>query len=418
MTHVKAVLLKELGHGTFVTTLSVFNELSEDFSAGYKEMMQISSSAGTIRGVTEMLNRKTDLLCWKRVNRKRRASTTEARHEILTNDRGHPFPTDLIKFQFSDMGFQFADKPLLHDVNLSVSQGSIVAILGEHGGGRQTFLKLIGHEIFPTSGDLFIPTHLRILHVSQEVFVLDTSLLHNLTFGNPNADVEIIMHLLERLGAHKLADGVRKDLEDMTSERSHLTQDSQEAEEEDDHACCLGVDCCKEEPSESLQNNKHWVDTLSYSETAKLHLARALLMNPEVMVLQRPLLHFNQHDQKDVLDLLHEHVGNRGFGLPSENMSMRRPRTVFLSVENQEQADRADVVWMVEGTGAKSSVSVKKQDTPQTSEMPRSFTRPSESNLSAFTIQIPEYSKGLPLLEYPSDQGSAWPMATLPSYLV
>ena len=33
-----------------------------------------------------------------------------------------------------------------------------------------------------------------------------------------------------------------------------------------------------------------WQDSLTYSEKVKLHLARALIMNPEVLVLQRPLI--------------------------------------------------------------------------------------------------------------------------------
>ena len=33
-----------------------------------------------------------------------------------------------------------------------------------------------------------------------------------------------------------------------------------------------------------------WQESLTYSEKVKLHLARALIMNPEVLVLQRPLL--------------------------------------------------------------------------------------------------------------------------------
>ena len=36
-------------------------------------------------------------------------------------------------------------------------------------------------------------------------------------------------------------------------------------------------------------DNESWSETLTYSEKVKIHLARALIMNPEVLVLQRPL---------------------------------------------------------------------------------------------------------------------------------
>jgi ABC-type uncharacterized transport system fused permease/ATPase subunit len=36
-------------------------------------------------------------------------------------------------------------------------------------------------------------------------------------------------------------------------------------------------------------DDETWHESLTYSEKVKIHLARALIMNPEVLVLQRPL---------------------------------------------------------------------------------------------------------------------------------
>ena len=42
-----------------------------------------------------------------------------------------------------------------------------------------------------------------------------------------------------------------------------------------------------------------------------------------------------------VLDLLYEHVHNCGLDLPKETVGHRRPRTVFISVEDEQQAEQA-----------------------------------------------------------------------------
>jgi len=393
MTHTRSVLSGMIGSGTFVATLNVFNEISTDFSEGYRHAMLITSIAAILNNMIWMLNLPTELLACKAVNRARRVHTTSARQKILdTGNTHHPFPTDLIPFHFKDVGYRFSSsallpydtKKFLQGINLKVMQGSMVAIAGEHGMGRQTFLRLIAHEVFPTEGELFIPTHLRILHVSQEVYILDASALLNLTFGHSGVAIDHVKYVLRRLGAAKLLDEV------LDSEHRHVpwqgpeylhgetapqattrskassssTNDDEEYETTEDgtmfRLCCADEQVTPEPPDSA------WIRTLNYSERAKLHLARAFIMNPEVMVLQRPLSHFNQQDQDNVLSLLKEHVRNRGLGLPPEHVQIRRPRSVFLSIDNKDHATHADVIWaMTETSDGGHSVIVVKDGGPK-----------------------------------------------------
>jgi len=154
--------------------------------------MKISSIAGGLRDMTYILNLPTDLHEWKAVNRKRRSTAMAMRAEIVEKFQGeHAFPTDLMSIQCKKVGFWFdKDSWALEDVNFSVPQGSLVAILGKHNQGRQTLLKLIAHKHFPKEGEVFIPTHLRILHVSQEPYILPSSILDNLSFGVVDVDVQ------------------------------------------------------------------------------------------------------------------------------------------------------------------------------------------------------------------------------------
>src|SRR6185312_10884299 len=44
----------------------------------------------------------------------------------------------------------------LHDVNLSISAGEFVTVIGSNGAGKSTFLNLLAGEIFPSTGRIFI----------------------------------------------------------------------------------------------------------------------------------------------------------------------------------------------------------------------------------------------------------------------
>merc|ERR1719265_1164095 len=86
---------------------------------------------------------------------------------------------------------------------------------------------------------------------------------------------------------------------------------------------------------------------MNYVEKAKIHLARALIVNPEVLVMQRPLYHFGESVASDMLGAMREYVDNRGLCLPKVTKSRRRPRTLFFSPTNYRQSKQADVVWEI-----------------------------------------------------------------------
>ena len=39
----------------------------------------------------------------------------------------------------------------------AIAQGRLVAVVGVPGNGKSTFLRLLGHQAFPTEGSIFIP---------------------------------------------------------------------------------------------------------------------------------------------------------------------------------------------------------------------------------------------------------------------
>lgn len=74
-----------------------------------------------------------------------------------------------IKIENFDIAF--GDRVLLNSANLTLSYGRRYGLVGRNGIGKSTLLKLI------SSRSLFIPKHITILHVEQEVAGTDTSAL-------------------------------------------------------------------------------------------------------------------------------------------------------------------------------------------------------------------------------------------------
>ena len=58
--------------------------------------------------------------------------------------------------EISDMHFSYGDKKILRDVNLTVSHGQNICILGPNGGGKTTLLKLLLGFLRPSSGSIKI----------------------------------------------------------------------------------------------------------------------------------------------------------------------------------------------------------------------------------------------------------------------
>lgn len=50
----------------------------------------------------------------------------------------------------------FDDTPILKDVNLKITRGKIIGLLGMNGVGKSTLIKLINDLLIPTSGEIYI----------------------------------------------------------------------------------------------------------------------------------------------------------------------------------------------------------------------------------------------------------------------
>jgi ATP-binding cassette subfamily B protein len=107
--------------------------------------------------------------------------------------------------RFEDVSFAYpgAERPAVDDVNLTVPAGTTLALVGETGSGKSTMASLIARLYDPTSGRVTIDgidvRDMRLSDlasivgvVSQETYLLHTTVRENLRYAKPSAtDVEI-----------------------------------------------------------------------------------------------------------------------------------------------------------------------------------------------------------------------------------
>ncbi|PYQ26590.1 MAG: ABC transporter ATP-binding protein [Acidobacteria bacterium] len=113
--------------------------------------------------------------------------------------------------EIRDLTFAYADRAVLRDINLSLRHGETVGIVGRTGSGKSTLLSLLTRTFEPPPGTIFIdgipietiPQHqLRdwIGMVPQETFLFSESIAENIRFGRANASAAEVAEAAEEAG--------------------------------------------------------------------------------------------------------------------------------------------------------------------------------------------------------------------------
>ncbi len=116
---------------------------------------------------------------------------------VLSPVQGH------IELKNVSFSYNSSDSNAIHDVSLRVEPGQSLALVGSSGSGKTTLTMLLMRFYDPVSGVVLIDGHdLRQLDVQeykkqigvvfQDPFLFNTSILENITLGNPDADFEAV----------------------------------------------------------------------------------------------------------------------------------------------------------------------------------------------------------------------------------
>ena len=118
------------------------------------------------------------------------------------------------KIKFDNISFSYSEsKPVFDKLNLSISSGEKVAIVGSTGSGKTTLINLILRFYETNSGDIFIDNinikeidlkNLRsqISLVTQDIFLFADSIFNNITLFNPDISINDVKKAAKEIGIH------------------------------------------------------------------------------------------------------------------------------------------------------------------------------------------------------------------------
>ena len=210
--------------------------------------------------------------------------------------------------ELKDVSFGYANeaRSVLHHINLSVPAGSMVALVGESGGGKSTLTKLLPRFHDPVSGavlwdgiDLRDATisslRAQIALVTQETVLFNDTVRHNIAYGKPDATQAEIEEAARIAFAHDFIEELPQKYETIVGERGIF---------------------------------------LSGGQRQRLAIARALLVDAPVLILDEATSALDAESERFVQQAIANLVRNR---------------TTMVIAHRLSTVRRADAIVVVEG---------------------------------------------------------------------
>jgi ABC-type multidrug transport system fused ATPase/permease subunit len=223
-------------------------------------------------------------------------------------DEGANKPTSRVNGHvvYRDVSFSYDPKmPVLHDVNLEAKSGEMIALVGPTGAGKSTIVNLLVRFYEFTSGEMTIDgtplrdipkSHLRhsIAVVTQESFMFNGTTAENLRIGKPDATEEEIWEVLRAANAADFIKRLPEGLHSPLGER--------------------GV-------------------KLSVGEKQRLSIARALLKNPPILILDEATASVDTATERLIQEALDRLMENRTSFVIAHRLSTVRHADQILVLE-------------------------------------------------------------------------------------
>jgi subfamily B ATP-binding cassette protein MsbA len=214
--------------------------------------------------------------------------------------------TSEIELREVSFGYANESRSVLKEVHLKIKAGTMVALVGESGGGKSTLTKLLPRFHDPTSGSvLWDGTDLRdarlsslrhhIALVTQETVLFNDTVRHNIAYGKPEATDAEIQNAATVAFAHDFIQEMPNGYETIVGERGIF---------------------------------------LSGGQRQRLAIARAILVNAPVLVLDEATSALDAESER----LVQQAIAN-----------LVRNRTTIVIAHRLSTVRRADVIVVMEG---------------------------------------------------------------------
>ncbi|MDB0003607.1 ABC transporter ATP-binding protein/permease [Alphaproteobacteria bacterium] len=204
-------------------------------------------------------------------------------------------PKNIKKIKFNKLSFRYpeTDRMILADINLEISKGECIGIIGESGSGKSTFIDILSGLIEPEEKSVLVnDIDIRLFindwkknigYVSQNLFLIDDTIEKNIAFGNQIIDPK----LLEMSITSSMLNQYINDLP--LKEKTHVGE--------------LGK-------------------KISGGQRQRIGIARALYKNPEILVFDEATNALDVETEKNVMDTIFNLKGNKTIIIVSHKINI------------------------------------------------------------------------------------------------
>lgn len=204
--------------------------------------------------------------------------------DIKFTEQGKVIDLTTAKLQFNDISFSYPNQPfaVLNHFSLTIEAGKHIGLIGKTGCGKSTLLNLVTRTWDPTSGNIFIndtpinqldePTLRKVIAVVPQVItIFSDTLRKNLLIGDPKASDQQLIDVLQQVKLSKL----------LSTEH--------------------GLDLPLGQGGRSL----------SGGEIRRIGIARALLHNSPLVLMDEPTESLDQQTEQQIIQLIKQTCQNK-----------------------------------------------------------------------------------------------------------
>ena len=251
-----------LSPGSFITYVALFSQIINPAKALSQAVYNVNRGTATLDRLNEILEAP-----------------------VTVNDITNPIQLSEFKdsITFENVGFSYQDDTILHNINLTVKKGKLVALVGSSGAGKSTLADLVPRFHDVSEGQLLIDgvnikdyslhsLRQQISIVTQEPILFNDTIAANIALGKPEATEEEIIAAAKIANAYdfiiKKEGGFNSTIGDRGSK-------------------------------------------LSGGERQRLTIARAVLKNPPILILDEATSALDTESEKLVQDAINNMMQNR-----------------------------------------------------------------------------------------------------------